>query len=42
LLENGVGDVLSLRGHTDGLGTNVHREYLGRPNPHGCTPRGFV
>lgn len=42
LLEDGVGDVLGLRGHTDGLGANVHGENLGRPDPDGCTPRWLV
>jgi hypothetical protein len=42
LLEDGVGDVLGLRSHTNGLGANVHGENLGRPNPHSGTPRWFV
>jgi hypothetical protein len=42
LLEDGVGDILGLRSHTNGLGANVHRENFGRPNPHRGTPRWFV
>lgn len=38
LLEDGVGDVLALRGHTDGLGSNVGREDLAGPHPDGGTP----
>jgi hypothetical protein len=42
LLEDGVGDVLGLRCHTNSLGSNVHGENFGRPDPYCCTPRGFV
>lgn len=42
LLEDGVGDVLSLRSHTHSLRANVHRENLGRPNPDCGTPRWLV
>lgn len=42
LLDYGIGNVLSLRGHTDSLGSNVHGENFGGPNPGGGTPRWLV
>lgn len=38
LLEDRVGDVLRLRRHAHCLGTYVHRENLGRPDPDCGTP----
>lgn len=42
LLEDGVGDVLHLGAHADGLGADVHAEDLGRPHPDGGAPGRFV
>ena len=42
LLEDGVGDVLGLRGHTDGLSADVHGEDFGGPNPDGRSPGWLV
>ena len=42
LLDDGVGDVLGLRGHAHGLGADVHTENLRGPDPHGSAPRWFV
>lgn len=42
LLDDGVGDVLGLRGHADGLGADVHGEDFGCPDPYCCTPRWLV
>lgn len=42
LLEDGVGHVLHLRGHADGLGADVHAEDLGGPDPGGSAPGGLV
>lgn len=38
LLENGVGHILALRGHTDGLGSDVGGEDLTGPHPDTGTP----
>lgn len=42
LVHDEVGDVLSLRGHSDGLGTDVHGEHFGCPDPDGGAPRRLV
>lgn len=42
LLHNGIGDVLRLRSHADGLGADVHGEDLGGPDPGSGAPRRLV
>ena len=42
LLEDGVDDVLSLRGHADGLGADVEGEDFGGPDPDCGAPGWFV
>lgn len=42
LLHDGVGDVLGLRSHADGLRAHVHGEDFGGPDPDCCTPRWLV
>lgn len=42
LVDDQVGDVLGLRSHADGLGTNVHGEDLSGPDPDGGTPGRLV
>lgn len=42
LLENGVGYILALRGHTDGLGSDVGGEDFTGPHPDTGTPRRLV
>lgn len=42
LLENGVGDVLHLRAHADGLGADVDGEDLGGVHPRGRAPGRLV
>lgn len=42
LLNDSVGDILRLRGHTDGLRADVHREDLRSPNPDSGTPSRLV
>ena len=38
LLDDGVGHVLGLRAHADGLGAHVHGEDLGCVDPHCSAP----
>lgn len=42
LLEDGVGDVLALRCHADGLGSNVDGEDFAGPHPDTGAPRWLV
>lgn len=42
LLDNGIGDVLCLRCHTDSLSANVHTENFSCPDPDGGSPRRFI
>jgi hypothetical protein len=42
LVHNKVGDVLRLRSHADRLGTDVHGEHLGGPDPDRSAPRRLV
>lgn len=41
LVEDGLGDVLCLRAHTHGLGTHIHTEDFGGPDP-GCGTPGWL
>lgn len=42
LLKDGVGHVLHLRAHANGLGAHVHGKDLGGPDPGGGAPAGLV
>lgn len=42
LLEDGVGDVLHLRGHAESLSADIHGEDFCGPNPSGCSPCWLV